>query len=78
MPTSTASSKPTGFLLDFGPDETGLMMKAYRTGSGYYVDVGASQLIIDGEIRIKAGVEIETLTPDRHPLRRRHRDRAPT
>ena len=39
-------------------------MKAYRTGSGYYVDVGASQLIIDGEIRIKAGVEIETLTPD--------------
>ena len=55
--------RATGFLLDFGPDETGLMMKAYRTGSGYYVDVGASQLIIDGEIGIKAGVEIETLTP---------------
>lgn len=53
----------TGFLLDFGPDETGLMMKAYRTGSGYYVDVGASQLIIDGEIGIKAGVEIDALTP---------------
>ncbi len=53
----------TGFLLDFGHDETGLMMKAYRTGSGYYVDVGASQLIIDGEIKIKSGVEIETLTP---------------
>jgi putative flavoprotein involved in K+ transport len=53
----------TGFLLDFGPDETGLMMKAYRTGSGYYVDVGASQLIIDGEIKVKSGVEIETLTP---------------
>jgi putative flavoprotein involved in K+ transport len=52
----------TGFLLDFGPDETGLMMKAYRTGSGYYVDVGASQLIIDGEIKVKSGVEIETLT----------------
>ena len=54
----------TGFLLDFGPDETGLMMKAYRTGSGYYVDVGASQLIIDGEIGIRAGVEIDRLTPD--------------
>ena len=52
----------TGFLLDFGPDETGLMMKAYRTGSGYYIDVGASQLIIDGEIRIKPGVEVERLT----------------
>ena len=52
----------TGFLLDFGPDETGLLMKAYRTGSGYYVDVGASQLIIDGEIKIKSGVEIDRLT----------------
>jgi putative flavoprotein involved in K+ transport len=53
----------TGFLLDFGPDESGLMMKALRTGSGYYIDVGASQLIIDGEIKVKAGVEIEKLTP---------------
>lgn len=53
----------TGFLLDFGEDETGLMMKAYRTGSGYYVDVGASQLIIDGEIKVKSGVAIERLTP---------------
>jgi len=53
----------TGFLIDFGPDETGLLMKAYRTGSGYYVDVGGSQLIIDGEIKVKSGVEIERLTP---------------
>jgi putative flavoprotein involved in K+ transport len=52
-----------GFLLDFGEDETGLMMKAYRTGSGYYVDVGASELIIAGEIKLKAGVRIERLTP---------------
>ena len=51
-----------GFLLDFGPDETGLMMKAYRTGSGYYIDVGCSQLIIDGEIKVKSGVDIERLT----------------
>jgi putative flavoprotein involved in K+ transport len=52
----------TGFLLDFGPDDTGLMMKAYRTGSGYYVDVGGSQLIIDGEIKVKSGAEIDRLT----------------
>ena len=52
----------TGFLIDFGPDDTGLLMKAYRTGSGYYVDVGGSQLIIDGEIKVKSGVEIEGLT----------------
>jgi putative flavoprotein involved in K+ transport len=52
----------SGFLLDFGDDETGLMMKAYRTGSGYYVDVGASELVISGEIKLKAGVPVERLT----------------
>lgn len=52
-----------GFAIDFGDDETGLMMKAYRTGSGYYIDVGASDLIIDGKIRVKSGQEIERLTP---------------
>lgn len=54
--------KSTGFLIDFGEDDTGLVMKAMRTGSGYYLDVGASQLIIDGEIKIRAGVEIERLS----------------
>src|SRR5262249_51954664 len=52
----------SGFLLDFGEDDTGLMMKASRTGSGYYVDVGASELIISGEIKVKSGVPIERLT----------------
>lgn len=52
----------SGFALDFGEDETGLMMKAYRTGSGYYVDVGASGLIISGDIAVKSGVAIERLT----------------
>jgi hypothetical protein len=31
----------SGFKVDFGEDESGLMMKAMRTGSGYYIDVGA-------------------------------------
>jgi putative flavoprotein involved in K+ transport len=53
----------SGFLLDFGEDETGQMMKAIRTGSGFYIDVGASELIIAGEIKVKAGVPIERLTP---------------
>jgi putative flavoprotein involved in K+ transport len=52
-----------GFALDFGEDETGLMMKAYRTGSGYYIDVGASDLIIGGEIKVRSGVSIKSLTP---------------
>lgn len=54
----------TGFLIDFGEDESGLMMKAFRTGSGYYVDVGASQLIIDGEIKVRSGVGVAGLTPN--------------
>ncbi|RWP40269.1 NAD(P)/FAD-dependent oxidoreductase [Mesorhizobium sp.] len=52
-----------GFAIDFGDDETGLMMKAYRTGSGYYIDVGASDLIINGEIGVRSGVGIKSLTP---------------
>jgi len=53
----------SGFLIDFGEDESGQMMKAYRTGSGYYLDVGGSELVITGEIKVKAGVPIERLTP---------------
>ncbi len=30
-------------------------MKYLRRGSGYYIDVGASQLIIDGKIKLKRG-----------------------
>ncbi|RAZ92084.1 NAD(P)/FAD-dependent oxidoreductase [Mesorhizobium hawassense] len=53
----------TGFALDFGEDETGLLMKAYRTGSGFYIDVGACELILSGEIKVKSGVGIKSLTP---------------
>jgi putative flavoprotein involved in K+ transport len=45
----------SGFLVDFGEDQSGLMMKAMRTGSGYYIDVGASDLIIRGEIAVVPG-----------------------
>ncbi len=48
----------SGFQIDFGEDESGLMMKAFRTGSGYYIDVGASELIANGSIAVKSGVEI--------------------
>ncbi|MBV2361691.1 NAD(P)/FAD-dependent oxidoreductase [Thalassococcus sp. CAU 1522] len=44
-----------GFWLDWGDDDSGLFMKYLRRGSGYYIDVGASQLIIDGEIKLKRG-----------------------
>ncbi|MDP5306505.1 NAD(P)/FAD-dependent oxidoreductase [Paracoccus spongiarum] len=44
-----------GFRLDFGDDGSGLFMKYLRRGSGYYIDVGASQLIIDGEVKLAHG-----------------------
>jgi len=40
-----ASLERVGFLLDFGDDGSGLFMKYLRRGSGYYIDVGASDLI---------------------------------
>jgi putative flavoprotein involved in K+ transport len=44
-----------GFKLDWGDDNSGLFMKYLRRGSGYYIDIGASQLVIDGEIKLKQG-----------------------
>ncbi|MFW2383148.1 MAG: NAD(P)-binding domain-containing protein, partial [Acidimicrobiales bacterium] len=45
-----------GFMLDWGDDGSGLFMKYLRRGSGYYIDVGACDLIIDGSVHLKSGV----------------------
>ncbi len=50
-----------GFMVDAGPDDSGLFMKYFQRGGGYYIDVGASQLIVDGKIKIKQGVEISSV-----------------
>ncbi len=50
-----------GFMLDFGDDGSGLFMKYLRRASGYYIDVGASQLIIDGEIKLESDTTIERI-----------------
>ena len=44
-----------GFMLDWGEDGSGLFMKYLRRGSGYYIDVGASELVADGEIKLQVG-----------------------
>lgn len=51
-----------GFLLDFGEDSTGLAFKFYRRFSGYYIDVGASELVADARIKLKSGVTVERVT----------------
>ncbi|MDO7909249.1 NAD(P)/FAD-dependent oxidoreductase [Pseudomonas sp. 22-AL-CL-001] len=55
-----------GFMLDFGDDESGLFLKYVRRGSGYYIDVGASELIADGTIRLKSapGLGVERIEAD--------------
>ncbi len=53
----------SGFALDFGEDESGLMSKALRTASGYYIDVGASELIATGQIKVISGADVAALTP---------------
>jgi putative flavoprotein involved in K+ transport len=55
--------KKAGFMLDFGDDESGLFMKYLRRGSGYYIDVGASELVADGKIKLKSGVAVKEIKP---------------
>lgn len=47
-----AGLEKAGFKLDFGEDGSGIYRKYITRGGGYYIDVGASQLIIDGKIRV--------------------------
>jgi putative flavoprotein involved in K+ transport len=51
-----------GFLLDYGDDDTGLPLKYLRRGSGYYIDVGASDLVADGKIKLRSGVSVREIT----------------
>jgi putative flavoprotein involved in K+ transport len=52
-----------GFWHDWGDDDSGLFMKYLRRGSGYYIDVGASDLVADGEIKLVHG-QVTELTED--------------
>lgn len=52
-----------GFKVDRGPDDAGLFFKYFQRGGGYYINVGASQLIADGKIKVKQGQEIDQVLP---------------
>ncbi|MEV0685710.1 NAD(P)/FAD-dependent oxidoreductase [Nocardia sp. NPDC050378] len=52
-----------GFELDWGDDGSGLFMKYLRRGSGYYIDVGAAELVANGDIRLAHG-QVRELTED--------------
>jgi putative flavoprotein involved in K+ transport len=59
-----ARLEKAGFLLDYGDDGSGLFMKYLRRGSGYYIDVGASDLVAGGDIKLESGVDVVRLTED--------------
>jgi putative flavoprotein involved in K+ transport len=58
-----ARLEKAGFMLDFGPDGSGLFMKYLRRGSGYYIDVGAAELVANGSVKLRSGVTIERINP---------------
>jgi putative flavoprotein involved in K+ transport len=46
--------RETGFQLTFGEEDAGVLPQIFRNPSGYYIDVGASELIMDGSVKLKA------------------------
>jgi putative flavoprotein involved in K+ transport len=52
-----------GFMHDWGEDGSGLFMKYLRRGSGYYIDVGASELVANGDVKLRSGVSIAEIRP---------------
>ncbi len=52
-----------GFELDWGEDGSGLFMKYLRRGSGYYIDVGAADLVANGDVALARG-QVDHLTRD--------------
>src|SRR6478672_8668417 len=49
----------SGFEHDWGPDGSGLFMKYLRRGSGYYIDVGAADLVANGDVPVRQGQVLE-------------------
>jgi cation diffusion facilitator CzcD-associated flavoprotein CzcO len=53
-----------GFRLEFGEDGTGWPLKFRTRGGGYYFNVGCSELIADGKIRLIQASDIKCFTAD--------------
>lgn len=51
-----------GFRLNTGIDGTGFLLLVWSKASGYYFDVGASKMIIDGKIKLKNDAQISRFT----------------
>lgn len=58
-----------GFRTDIGEDGTGFQMKYMRRGGGYYINVGCSDLIVEGKVRVRQNDDIERVCPTGLQLR---------
>jgi putative flavoprotein involved in K+ transport len=53
-----------GFRLDFQENDTGFQMRYHQRGGGYYFNVGCSDLIIEGKVKLLQYADIERFVPD--------------
>ncbi|MFB9268937.1 flavin-containing monooxygenase [Bradyrhizobium erythrophlei] len=56
--------KHVGFKLDFGDGGTGWQFKYLTRGGGYYFNVGCSDLVASGAIKLKQFSDVETFVAD--------------
>jgi putative flavoprotein involved in K+ transport len=59
-----AGLERVGFRLEFGEDNTGWPLKYRTRGGGYYFNVGASELLIRGEVGLMQYHDIAHFTAD--------------
>ena len=76
-----AGLERVGFKLDFGEDNTGWQFKYLTRGGGYYFNVGCSDLLIKGEIKLKQFADIDSFVAEGAAMKdgenhRRRPDRA--
>ncbi len=65
-----------GFKLDYGENNTGWQFKYLTRGGGYYFNVGCSDLIASGEIKLVQYADIECFVTDGALMRDGHKVRA--
>ena len=54
-----AGLEKAGFLYTFGEDGSGIHSLYLRRGAGYYIETGASKMIIDHKIRLRSSVSVD-------------------
>jgi cation diffusion facilitator CzcD-associated flavoprotein CzcO len=53
-----------GFRTDLGEDDSGFIIRSLMTYGQYYINVGGSELIIEGKVQVKSGVSLGRVTPN--------------